>query len=454
MRRPFAPCVARLVLPSAVLGLAVTGCNLASLANLTGTSQTVSSIQLAADSLIGDSLPVVAGDTATVSATAIDAEGQPVPGTTFEWTSSDTTVATVSSTGLVTAVDVGEADIDIAVASGSGSATMATGTLDARHRASSPITPRGAGGTSRIRVFVVPHIVLTPQSASIDVHQTATFTAAAVDRHGNQRWGSITPTWQSSNTGIATVATHGGTSATATGVNYGTTTIVATATVQSRHSLGPMSGLATLNVAQCGGVTAVKSWTLSSFTTTYKPPTTAIDGGNYTIDEASTTATATLTPNSPPSPDSATWWVPITGTATVNNAFIAPNGAVTITETTAGGEAPLRTGSTLRLIIKPQSSGGCRYFLRYANVFTFSINGGGGASPGPGGVVALVLDPVPSASGGVWTLSGTDGSVDAVDNATLFTPLTGYYTPATDFGQTVAAHATTTATISWSLRSN
>ena len=51
------------------------------------------------------------GDTVRLSAEAVDANGHAVAGTEFAWASSDTLVATVDASGLVTAVDVGEAAV-------------------------------------------------------------------------------------------------------------------------------------------------------------------------------------------------------------------------------------------------------------------------------------------------------------------------------------------------------
>ena len=51
------------------------------------------------------------GDTGQLEATALDKRRRPLAGQTFEWSSSDTNVATVSSSGLVTAVSNGSATI-------------------------------------------------------------------------------------------------------------------------------------------------------------------------------------------------------------------------------------------------------------------------------------------------------------------------------------------------------
>lgn len=60
---------------------------------------------------------VAVGQTTQATATAYDANGQPIGGTAFQWASSNTAVATVSGAGLVTAATAGTANIT-ATASG------------------------------------------------------------------------------------------------------------------------------------------------------------------------------------------------------------------------------------------------------------------------------------------------------------------------------------------------
>jgi hypothetical protein len=64
-----------------------------------------------------DSAEVAIGDSVQLIAVATDAQGEPVPGIVFVWTSSNSSVATVSSTGLARAVGEGQADIEVDVAS-------------------------------------------------------------------------------------------------------------------------------------------------------------------------------------------------------------------------------------------------------------------------------------------------------------------------------------------------
>ena len=54
---------------------------------------------------------IVVGNTAQLSAVAFDQTGAQLVGVTFQWSSSDNAIATVSSTGVVTGVAVGSARI-------------------------------------------------------------------------------------------------------------------------------------------------------------------------------------------------------------------------------------------------------------------------------------------------------------------------------------------------------
>src|SRR5437773_589908 len=104
-----------------------------------------------------------------------DAGGTPLSGRTVTWSSSNTTVATVSNSGLVSGV------------------TPGTATITA--------TSEGKSGTSSITVTNVPvaSVDVTPPSASVQAGQTVQLTATPRDAGGNPLSGR-TVTWSSSNT--------------------------------------------------------------------------------------------------------------------------------------------------------------------------------------------------------------------------------------------------------------
>jgi len=69
------------------------------------------------------------GNTAQLSATAFDQTGAQLIGVTFQWSSSDKTIATVSSSGVVTGVAVGSAKISAVAGGASGFADVTVGPM-------------------------------------------------------------------------------------------------------------------------------------------------------------------------------------------------------------------------------------------------------------------------------------------------------------------------------------
>lgn len=148
------------------------------------------------------STSVAKGATVTLAATVKDQQGNVMGGQTIAWSTSDASVATVSSNGVVTGVAAGSATITA--------------------------TSSGKSGTSSITVTPPPPVVTTvtvsPPSASIDVGATVSLTATVRDAQGNVMNGP-TVTWTTSNGSYATVNSNG----VVTGVSTGQATITATA---------------------------------------------------------------------------------------------------------------------------------------------------------------------------------------------------------------------------------
>jgi uncharacterized protein YjdB len=148
------------------------------------------------------------GQTAQLAATLRDANGNILTGRTVTWTSSNTTVATVSGSGLVT----GKA---------AGSATITA-------------TSEGRSGTASITVNAPPppvsvaSVTVAPATANVNESKTVQLTATLKDASGNVLTGR-TVTWSSSSTTVATVSSSG----LVTGKVAGTATITATSESQS-----------------------------------------------------------------------------------------------------------------------------------------------------------------------------------------------------------------------------
>jgi uncharacterized protein YjdB len=144
------------------------------------------------------------GRTSTLSAVVRDANGTVVTGRVLTWTSSNTTIATVTSAGVVKAIKSGSATITATSEGRSGSAQVTA-------------TPAPVGS-----VTVSPATITSASGLPVTFSATVRDTTGAIvtDR---------TVTWTSSDTRIATVTSAGVVTALVTG----TSTIVATSELRS-----------------------------------------------------------------------------------------------------------------------------------------------------------------------------------------------------------------------------
>lgn len=140
------------------------------------------------------------GQTLTLAATPRDAAGRSLAGRAVTWLSSAPNVASVSSSGVVTALAVGNATISA--------------------------TSEGRSGTVTVTVTPIPvsSVVVSPATASLVQGASRTFTAVARDNAGS----ALTDrsiTWATANAAVATISPSG----VVVAVAPGTTTVTATA---------------------------------------------------------------------------------------------------------------------------------------------------------------------------------------------------------------------------------
>ncbi|HEX4932333.1 MAG TPA: Ig-like domain-containing protein, partial [Gemmatimonadaceae bacterium] len=145
--------------------------------------------------------PMIVGAQAQATATAKDAGGAVVPGASISFSSSNTSVATVSASGTVTAVTVGTTNI------------IAT---------SGAIT-RSVALTVNPAAVPVATVTIAPNGGNLQIGQTLQLTATTLDGGGATLAGRIV-TWTSSSPSVASVSSSGLVS----GVAAGTSTITAT----------------------------------------------------------------------------------------------------------------------------------------------------------------------------------------------------------------------------------
>jgi uncharacterized protein YjdB len=250
------PAVAAVV-PTSVVTASVTALG-AGTATVTASSEgysntvAVTVIPIAIDTIVVTPLTgsVTVGQTLQISASAKDAGGNSLTGRTIAWSSSNASLATVSSSGLVTGVGAGIVGI---TATSEGKQTTATITV---------MTPTTAP---------VASVTISPSTAGVIAGQTVQLTATPRDAGGAPLNGR-TVTWASANTGIAAVSSTG----LVTGIAPGSTVI--TASSESANGVAAVSVTAagtTGNPGQVSNLTVV-GVSQSSATLSF----TEVDGGN------------------------------------------------------------------------------------------------------------------------------------------------------------------------------
>lgn len=180
-------------------------------ATVTGTSEgktasatiTVTIIPVASVTVTPGSAALTVGQSASLSATAIDANGNVLSGRPVAWSSANTSVATVSSLGLVTATGAGSTTISASVEGKSGAAQVVV--------------------TAPLQPTPVASVTVSPATVSLAVGATATLSATVRDASGGTLSGR-TVTWSTSASQVATVSSNG----VVTAVAAGTATITAT----------------------------------------------------------------------------------------------------------------------------------------------------------------------------------------------------------------------------------
>jgi uncharacterized protein YjdB len=204
-----------------------------------GTSTiTVSAVPVASVTVAPPTLSLQTGQTGTLTATTRDASNNVLTGRAVTWSSSNTGVATVAPNGTVTAAAPGSATITA--------------------------TSEGKSGTAAVTVTAVPvaSVTVAPTTASLTTGGTQQATATPRDAQGNALDGR-TITWQSANTGVATVSptglitavAPGNTSVTATSEGKtGTVTVTVTAPPVGSVSVNPSA--VTVTVAATAPLTA------------------------------------------------------------------------------------------------------------------------------------------------------------------------------------------------------
>lgn len=156
-------------------------------------SITVTPVPVASVTVTPARLDLAPGKQATLSALAYDASGKALGGRAVVWSSSNTSVATVDASGVVSALAAGSATITA--------------------------TSEGLSGSSAVSVAnpAVASVVIAPRSATVQRGGTLQLSVTITDESG----AAVTdrpPTWTSSNTAVAIVSASGLVTAVSPGV--------------------------------------------------------------------------------------------------------------------------------------------------------------------------------------------------------------------------------------------
>ena len=191
------------------------------------------------------------GETVQLAATVLDQNGKPVAGAVVAWQTSEETVATVSNSGLVTAVMNGKVQITATAGSASASADF--------------------------RVMQsADSIVITPEMATLmSIGETVQLAATVLDQNGKPVAGAVV-NWSSSEEEVATVSPQG----LVTAVMNGKVQITATA--------GSASASADVRVMQSAGsiVITPEMATLMSIGETVQLAATVLDQNGQQVSGA------------------------------------------------------------------------------------------------------------------------------------------------------------------------
>ena len=239
---------------------------------------------------------VALGGAVQLSASVRDASGAELPGRLVGWTSSDETIAVVSSSGRVSTLKAGSVTITASSEGKSGTATVT-------------VTPAA-----------VATVTVTPPTASVAVGQTTTLQAQTFDVGGNLLAGRPI-TWSTSSATVATVTQAG----VVTGVAPGTATITATSEGKNGTATVTVTVVPVATVTVAPGTLALQVGQTGTLTPTTRDAANNVLTGREVTWSSSNPAVATVA--------NGTVTAVAPGTATITAASEGKTGTATVTVT-------------------------------------------------------------------------------------------------------------------------
>jgi len=382
-------------------------------------SVTVMAAPVATVTVTPPSGTVAIGATVQLAAALYDASSNPLS-RPVAWTSSNASVATVSTSGLVTGAAVGSVTITA--------------------------TSEGQSGSASITVTDVPvaTVEVLPPSASIAQGGTVQLTGTPRDANGNALGGRVV-TWTSSSTGVATVSASG----LVTGVGAGSATITATTEGKSGTSSITVTFVPVASVAVTPPAPSIQVGQTVQLTATPRDASGNPLTGRVVTWSSSNSAVASVSSSGLVTGKAA-------GSATITATSEGKSGsaAVTITTTpvasvTVAPAAPtILVGGTVQLTATPKDASGNPLTGR---TIMWSTSSGAVASVSVSGLVtgvaagsATVTATSEGKSGSAAVMVTGGGSGGLVTDATAvftepFASKPGYLTPVTPqpFGTTI-----------------
>lgn len=316
------------------------------------------------------------GDTKQLTADVIVDAGLP---TTVTWSTSASSIATVSNQGLVTGVALGTATIT--------ATSTADGTLQ---------------GTAQVTVApVVRQVVITPpSSSSLFLGQTTTLVATVTADAGLAQ----TVNWSTSNSAVAIVSTSGVVSA----VSAGSVVITATSTADATKSASV------------------------AFTTASQPVSVSLSPSALTLTAGNTSTVVATVSGDPGVSTAVTWSSAAPNIATVSNGVVTAvsNGTTTITATSVADPAKSATlsvsvgarlasswtstglaGPMIENIVSTYVAGPSDVFAVNSRGDVFHFNGASWLRTAQGSAFGTTFEAVHGSSGSNVVAVGTGGKI-------------------------------------------
>src|SRR5438094_674166 len=270
------------------------------------------------------------GQTLQLTATPKDLAGGTLTGRTVTWTSSNTSVATVSGSGLVASVTAGSATITA--------------------------TSEGKSSTAALAVTTVPvaSLAISPATATIRVGQTLQLTATPKDSAGGTLT-SRTVTWTSNNTSVATVSGSG----LVASVTAGSATITATSEGKSSTAALTVTTVPVASLAVSPATASIRVGQTVQLTATPKDSAGATLTGRTVTWGSSDTTVARVSPSglvTSVAAGSAT--IRATSESKSSTAAITVTSVPVATVAVAPATASLTVGQTVQLTATPKDSAG------------------------------------------------------------------------------------------------